>query len=267
MNEIVKVDQTNTAIAIADDIDPFEAYADLVAPSYIVGKLLRFDKGDYIAGEAKELINPGTQMIAALDELLAGWIKWQNSKPIEHIMTRVADRAALPKRAQLGNDNPDEWELGADGKSRDPWAFTNYLPLMQMDNGELYTFATSSKGGIQSIGNLSRRYGLHRKRHPEVFPLIALGVGSYKHKDPQRGRIKFPDFAPTGYVEKKQFYEALEAAGIVTAASLALAAKDAPAALIADKKEDGAPIEPVGSRDEPPPVESEDEFADEIPWR
>ena len=32
------------------DIDPLVAYADAVSPRHIVGKLLRFIKGDYFAG-------------------------------------------------------------------------------------------------------------------------------------------------------------------------------------------------------------------------
>jgi len=42
MNKAI-IKATN-AVAIADDADPFDAFADAVAPQYIVGKLLKFSK-------------------------------------------------------------------------------------------------------------------------------------------------------------------------------------------------------------------------------
>ena len=87
---------------------------------------------------------------------------------------------------------------------------------MMNEKGQLYTFTTSSRGGISAIAGLVRRYANHRHRHPDVFPLIALGVDSYQHPNREFGRIKFPVFAPAGYEPKKRFLDALAAAGIVT---------------------------------------------------
>ena len=53
--EIIK--KTSTAVAIADDTDPFQAFADAVAPQYILGKLLKFSKGDWLAGENSEPVD------------------------------------------------------------------------------------------------------------------------------------------------------------------------------------------------------------------
>jgi len=111
--------------------------------------------------------------------------------------------------------------LDANNKPRDPWQFTNYLPLLS-EIGELYTFTTSSRGGISAIAGLARRHASHRKRHPEDFPLVALGVDSYDHANKQYGRIKIPVFAPAGYVPERKFLEALAAAGIVIAESASI---------------------------------------------
>jgi hypothetical protein len=86
-----------------------------------------------------------------------------------------------------------------------------------MNEGELFTFTTSSRGGISAIAGLARRYANHRRRHPDDFPRIALGVDSYQHPNREFGRIKFPVFAPAGYEPKRKFLDALAAAGIVTA--------------------------------------------------
>jgi hypothetical protein len=197
-------------------VDPLVAYADAVSPRYIVGERLRFSKGDYFAGEGSELVPVGTKFTVAADELLAGYVKWVDSKPVEHIMVRVADGKLPPKRSDLGDHDRSAWERDDHGEPRDPWQFTNYLPMMD-ENGELYTFTTSSTGGVAAVSSLVRRYGHHRKHHSAVYPIITLGVGSYPHKKKEYGRIKFPDFIPAGYEPKAQFLAALAAAGFVPA--------------------------------------------------
>src|SRR5262249_15665704 len=152
--------------------DPLEAYADIIAPRYIIGELLRFSKGDYLAGEGGKEVPAGTVFTAAVDELMVGYVKWTDGKPAEHVMVRVADGRPLPKRADLGDDDQAFWELDANNERRDPWRFTNYLPLLS-ETGELYTFTTSSRGGISAIAGLARRYASYRKRHPHDYLLVA----------------------------------------------------------------------------------------------
>src|SRR5438128_173716 len=81
----------------------------------------------------------------------------------------------VPKRSELGHTDQERWEVDSHGEKRDPWQFTNYLPLLA-ESGELFTFTTSSRGGIGAIGELCRRYSQHRKHHPDVLPMIALDV-------------------------------------------------------------------------------------------
>ena len=45
--EAIKQQQTNGPALATYALDPFEAYANAVAPQTIIGKLLRFSKGDY----------------------------------------------------------------------------------------------------------------------------------------------------------------------------------------------------------------------------
>jgi hypothetical protein len=196
--------------------DPFVEYADAIAPQYIVGDLLRFSKGDYLTGINSQTVPLGTVFTANLDELMAGWVRWWDGRPTNHAMVRVADHIAPRKRTELGDNDEQQWETDLSQARRDPWQFSNYLPMMN-EKGQLDTFTTSSRGGISAIAGLARRYANHRKRHPDVFPLIALGVDSYQHPNREFGRIKFPVFAPAGYEPKKKFLDALAAAGIVTA--------------------------------------------------
>jgi hypothetical protein len=211
-NVVTTTPTENTALAVIGDDDPFAAYANAVAPRNIIGTLLKFSKGDYLAGEEGALVPIGTVLTANVAELLVGWVRWADSKPTDHIMLRVADGKAVPKRVELGDTDQDKWEVDSRGERRDPWQFTNYLPLMS-ENGELFTFTTSSRGGIGAIGDLCRRYSQHSKRHPDVLPMIALDVDSYQHKVKEYGRIKFPRFTPMGWGPKATFDAALAAAG------------------------------------------------------
>ena len=216
MNDLMTT-ETKNELAPVGLSDPFAAYADAIAPQYIIGEMLRFSKGDCIVGQ-DNTIPAGTTFTVNLDELMAGWIKWLDNKPVEHIMVRVAGGIPPKKRGELGDDDKTLWELDNQGKPRDPWQFTNYLPLMN-EKSDLFTFTTSSRGGLGAIADLSRRYALHRKRHPNVFPVIALNVDSYQHKIRELGRIKFPVFEPAGYAPKNDFLAALAGAGLIATES------------------------------------------------
>ena len=215
MSKILALAETqNTAVALPGTVDVFEAYANAVAPQNILGSLMKFSKGDYIAGETGEPIKIGTTVTANLDEMLVGWIKWKEGKPTEQRMVRISDGAKPARRDELGDEDPTNWEIDANnGQPKDPWQFTNYLPLMTAD-GTLLTFTTSSRGGLGAVGDLARRYGRHRHKHADVHPIVALDVNSYQHNNKAYGRIKVPQLTPMGWEPKSKFNEALAAIGI-----------------------------------------------------
>ena len=237
MKELALAENQNTALATVCAIDPFEAYADAVAPQTIIGTLLKFSKGDYLLGEEGKPLETGTTVTANLDEMMAGWIRWKEGRPTEHRMIRVADGVAAARREELGDDDPTKWEVDTNGQPKDCWQFSNYLPLLDAD-GTLYTFTTSSRGGLGAVGDLARRYGRHRKSNPDVHPVIALDVDAYQHKNKAFGWIKIPQFTPMGWEPKAKFTEALAAAGLAVS--------------------EVAPVEPL------PPVAAE--MDDEIPF-
>jgi hypothetical protein len=207
--------QTNGHALVTPGPDPFEAYANAVSPRTNIGTLLRFSKGDYVAGEEGKEITEGLTFTANLDELMTGWVKWSDGKPVEQIMVRVAEGRSLPKRAELGDTDPTTWETDSSGKPRDPWQPASYLPLMD-EEGRLFTFATSSRGGLGAIGNLSRLYAWHRRKHSEVYPIVALEVGSYQHQKREYGRIKFPKFKPIGWEPKVEVQRSVDRCGVYT---------------------------------------------------
>jgi hypothetical protein len=79
--------------------DVYMAVADAVAPKHVQGSLLKFNKGEWLAGEAQEIIPIGTRVIAAVDQTLMGWVFWEDGKPSDHRMVLVSSGEAPARRA------------------------------------------------------------------------------------------------------------------------------------------------------------------------
>ena len=188
---------------VTTERNAFEQYAEAVSRNRIVGELLKFSKGDWLVGKDGEDIAMGTRLVAAMDELMVGWLKWENSKPVDMRMGRVIDGHVPEKRAELGDTDAAAWETDDNtGKPRDPWQLTNYLIMKDETGDQLYTFAPSSSGGISEVGRLSGVYGKTTRQRPDEFPIVALGVDSYMHSNKAYGRIKTPVLKVVGWTGK-----------------------------------------------------------------
>ena len=201
MNSLMK---QNSNLPTEQTVDPFQAYGDQVRQTAIVGHLLKFSKGDWVAGEEQAEIPDGTKFIVHMGELLVGWVRWKDSRPTDHVMGRVIDGYKPPRRETLGDLDENEWETDDAGQARDPWQFSNYLLMLgpDLDTGEMtqaYTFVTASRGGINAVGDLCVKYGKMRRQRPNDMPVVELSQGSYQHKDRSLGRIKYPIFNVVGW--------------------------------------------------------------------
>jgi hypothetical protein len=110
----------------------------------------------------------------------------------------------------LGDLDESKWETDGNGKRRDPLQFSNYLVLAHADrDSELYTFATSSRGGLGAIGELCKSYGKQMRQQPDKYPIVELDAGSYQHRERSFGRIEYPIFNVIGWTDKTPFVELL----------------------------------------------------------
>jgi hypothetical protein len=207
------VNKISTAVAITDNTDPFQAFADAVAPQHILGKLLKFTKGDWVAGEGSEPVDKKGSFIVGMHALTTGWVRWREFKPVEHAMVSIGSRLLPPRRDELGDNDPGTWETDDRGDKRDPWQPTSYLPMVSNNDGEVFTFAASSKGGIEALGKLSRIYAAHRRSAPGQLPVVTLSNSGYQHSRRELGYIKTPLFVVTGWVPASQFNEMAALAG------------------------------------------------------
>jgi hypothetical protein len=141
-------------------------------------------------------------MVANMHSAAVGLIKWTIGMPPDRRMVRIIDDVAPVQRRDLGDDNPDLWEVDDKGRPRDPWSFCNELEMADPATAEVFTFRTTSMGGRRAFDKLCKAYGAERARHPDEWPLIQLGVSSYAHSDKSRGLIKEPVFTVIGWADK-----------------------------------------------------------------
>ena len=199
--------------------DIFEQYGEETSARNIVGQLLKFNKGDWMYGQEGNEFPVGKKMIANMDQLLLGWIRWEDQKPVDQRMGLLVDGFKPPARDTLGfgyeegNETPDtsEWEVDPTShQPRDPWQMTWYLVMKDPDEPDesegVYTFTTSSTGGRTCVGDLCKIYGRKRREgYKDHYPVVALKVGSYKHTT--YGKTKVPALPVVGWSPKNAFGE------------------------------------------------------------
>ena len=191
-------------VPATDDENPFLVYGEIATARGGFGgrKLLKFDKGDFLAGQDAEEIPYGTRFQAQMNLIEIGWMRWEAGSPdyTQNQMGRLSEGYQPAKRSSLGDLDESLWEIsGNTDKPRDPWQFTNHVPLLRHDDGEGYVFVTSSKGGLGAIGELIKTFGKEMRLHPNEDPIIEIDSGSYDHPDRQIGRVKFPTFKIVGW--------------------------------------------------------------------
>lgn len=210
---------SNGGLAPMPEKDIFEQYGEEISSRNIVGQLLKFSKGDWMYGQEGADFQVGKKMIANMDQLMLGWIRWEEQKPADQRMGLLVEGFRAPDRDTLGYGyepgvtEPDtsEWELDEQTKQpRDPWQFTYYLvmkdPDIKEDGEGVFTFTSSSSGGKTAIGDLCKVYGRKRREgYKEHYPVVALKVGKYKHSNPQFGWIKVPVLPVIGWAAKAVF--------------------------------------------------------------
>jgi hypothetical protein len=198
---LATVKPATTAITTTNENDPFLAYSK-AGGGAIVGELLKFAKGDYFAGQDSREIPIGTRLVANMDTLETGWVRWDDGKPTETRMGLVAEGFVPAWRKDLGDTDKNLWSFDDKGTPRDPWQRTVNIQFADPSDGKIYTLSTSSVGGGNALRDLSGDYAHGRRQHPNEHPVIELGVDSYQHSNKQLGRIKTPTFVIVGWYPK-----------------------------------------------------------------
>jgi hypothetical protein len=179
-------------------------YANRPAPSRIIGSLLKFHQSfDWITGLDNDAVPLGTQLVAVMPALQVGFVKWVDNQPADQVMGAPAEGFRLPDRNTLGDNDETEWPADGKGEPRDPWQETAYLPMVDVKSKEVFTYSTGSWGGRAAIGGLMKDYALRARQKPNDLPIVELGAGSKKSRDPTIGRYKIPTLKIVGWTDAK----------------------------------------------------------------
>jgi hypothetical protein len=176
-----------------------QRYLDEVAPSGIVGRLIKFDgkEGKFIFVDTEETISDAEDFVALADQTLAAYVKFQpDQSPLRIGGLLYAQDFTLPSRDQLGDTDPRKWEIGLSGRPEDPWREELMVVLKRPPTMELLTFTTMSKTGRRAVGNLLKHYDRLQVAGPGSFPVVRLKPGGYQ--DSRYGWVHVPNFVVVG---------------------------------------------------------------------
>jgi hypothetical protein len=180
---------TLTATNNSNSVDPFEK----IAQDEGSGELLKFSKGEWLAGET--VLN-GVKMTAEMGSLAIGSRKWVDGKIVAADLGLVASGFEPKTRDQLDDLDQSKWPLNSRGERTDPWQFGYYLCLTDSD-GRTYIWPATSSGARRAVGVLSRAYA--KKRGLGVLPVVELKADVYRHKD--FGKVDVPVLAIVGWTK------------------------------------------------------------------
>jgi hypothetical protein len=159
-------------------------------------KLLKFVKGKYKVGDDEVPLN--TQYVVHANQLTYCWIKFRDKKVIERRIGKAIEKWMPPERDELDDNDAAKWEMGLDGKPKDPWCFQHLLPFEHLESGEVVIFVTPSVGGMIATEELVREYARRLKRKgSRSLPIVKLASKEMPTKS--FGKVPRPYFEVDGW--------------------------------------------------------------------
>ena len=177
--------------------------------------ILRFEKGDWYAGQEDEDIPLGTKFAANIMEAEWGWLRWKDSKPVERRMVLVASGSQPASRDSLGYDDDAMWDRDDQQRPRDPWQKTIEIPVRELTGEKReMVLVGSSRGHEGACKALFKAFGEGMRSNGGKVPVIQLGGSKYTHS--KHGIVKVPEMplvewfnpsqeAPTAKTSKAKF--------------------------------------------------------------
>jgi hypothetical protein len=162
-----------------------ERHLDEWTSSALQGAMFSFHgiEGVYKLTDGSGEIPLDTEVIGIIDEVRRGWIKFNEGNPPDVRMVALNEDADVPKREELGDDDPSEWPFNMNGVQADPWQPQYAVPMQRRDaGGELLCFVARSLTSMNAVEQLLGRYRYHPRARAGFYPVIKLAAGSYTNK-------------------------------------------------------------------------------------
>jgi hypothetical protein len=192
--------------AVAAPKSTVNRYIDEISPSSIVGALMKFNKDRKFEVTADgTILGDDRAYIAHTDKTHIGRVKFgRDGEPPQREGGLLYQGYVMPPRESLGDTDESKWEVGLSGQREDPWQHQILLVLERVDDGAMFTFATTSKTDRGAVGDLLRSYERMKLSNPDVLPLVKLKSSGFQHKDPRIGWVGKPAFAVCGRVNRDE---------------------------------------------------------------
>ena len=138
--------------------------------------MLKFTKGVWEQGLNRASVPSAKTFVAIMNTLMEGHIKWAEGRPVDAAMGLVADGFQPMERDDLGDLDPEEWEIDENKKRQDPWQSTTLLVFVSAEPPhEVYTFSTSTVGGQGAVGALCEAHA-RATEDAGQYPVVTLAV-------------------------------------------------------------------------------------------
>jgi hypothetical protein len=178
------------------NVDAFREMAAAMRSRQGFGAIIKFTKDiGWTANKDTDL--NGAQLLALAADIMHGFVLWLDGKPAEYHIGFIRSNFKPPRRDMLGHTDKSLWKY-----DNDPWQATVAVPLLDLNDGALFTFTTSSQGGKDCVANLLDAFSNNLEMHPgdaRKLPLVALSRDSYKHAS--YGKVAIPLFDVVKWIE------------------------------------------------------------------
>jgi hypothetical protein len=130
---------------------------------------MMFSKGRYFIDD--EEVAPDREFVAHVGSFARGYVRFQDGKLTDQRIVKVTD-GPEPNRTDLGDTDATKWERDSKGEPQDPWSRQVYLPIEDLQTGEVFVFVSGSQGGRGAVGALCTLAGrnLHRGSQSSSSP-------------------------------------------------------------------------------------------------
>jgi len=175
---------TNLPAIVHNDTDIAIIAAALRSGS--MSELLKFDKGEY-KKKGAVIVPLGTRFVAHVTEMQHGYVRFNDEQElVERHVVRMADGQKLPDRSELSDPELEDTK-------HDPYVFQLYLPMEEVETGDMVVFVSGSVGGKIAVNKLVQKVA----RAKRGLPTIELAVGQFITK--KYGKTLRPDFKIVGW--------------------------------------------------------------------
>ena len=142
------------------------------------GEKYTYSKGNWFVGLGanKKPLKEGTVVVLNAIKGGANWVKWVDKRPTYHspemVMLASGDEMAL--REDLGDMDPDDWDVGADGNPIDPWKPNLVFPIRNEDDETINHIELTTKSATIAGFSLFKEICETLPMHTGEIPLVKL---------------------------------------------------------------------------------------------